>query len=307
MRRTSWPLAIAGLSLLALPALADQAPADPVARCKALFPISTAADSQAAGGFRVAEVEAIGDTGCRYTNLRIAPDSHQAWTVGSLTIDRIDFKRAEAGELPLTASLRAEDIRFSPNVPDAAFQYQMRLVQKPIELALDYDFDTATKILTIRDFTLQGPAIGHLGLTVAMGGFDPDAVDFSSPPAEKALAALTLNGLTLDFENKGLIEGYALLPALYVLPNGSEDPEGAIAAAKGQAMAALATLAGAVPKDTITALGRFIQDLPQPKGRLQLALRPQQPIPLADATTIEAGDPAAVTALLKRLNLTASY
>jgi len=104
-----------------------------------------------------------------------------------------------------------------------------------------------------------------------------------------------------------MFEIYALLPLLKLLPGGREDPEAAVAAAKARAAAGLALLTTAgVPEATVAALGRFIEAMPQPRGPLHLALAPQPPVAIAEITPAGSGDAAALTALLKRLNLTAS-
>lgn len=296
-------IAIATAAVAAGTAQAAPVPADPVQRCRELIPMIGKATEEARV---VGSVTPVGDAGCRYTDLQVAISRYQGWTIGSLTLDRIDFKRFYTDQVPLTLSLHAEGIRFiAPALPTAS-AYQMKLVQKPVEVSFDYDYDAG--VLTIRNATFRGDQIGHITATAALRGLDVDTLGPGTLPGDEALAALSLQALTVDFDNQGMLEGYALLPALYALPNGETDPEGAVAGAKAQAMAGLAVLTAAgVPQDSVAALGRFIQAVPQPRGPFRLSIAPQPPLPLAELVQAESGDPAKLMALAKRLNLTASY
>lgn len=285
-------------------AQAAPVPADQVQRCRDLIPMIKATEEPPTVG----KVTPVGDAGCRYADLRVAMSQYVGWTIGALSIDRIDFKRIYTDRLPLTLSLRAEGIRFAAPAMPAATAYQMKLVQKPVEVSFDYDYDAATKVLTVRDATFRGDAIGHITVTAALRGINLDKVAANEVPEPATLAGLSLQSLTVDFDNQGMLEGYALLPALSALPDGETDPEGAIAAAKAQAMVGLAVLTAAgVPQDSVAALGRFIQAMPQPRGPFRLSIAPQPAFALAELAQAEAGDPAKLMALVQRLNLTASY
>ncbi|MGL4967834.1 MAG: hypothetical protein ACRC67_41845 [Inquilinus sp.] len=284
-------------------AQAAPVPTDPVQRCRDLIPLIGKATEEDA---TVGKVTPLGDSGCRYTDLQITISQYQGWVVGSLTVDRIDFKRFYTDRLPLTLSVHAEGIRFFAPAMPAATAYQMKLVQKPVEVSFDYDYDA--DVLTIRDATFRGDRIGHITVTAALRGPNLDQIAVDTPPGDKAFAGLSLQSLTVDFDNQGMLEGYALLPALSALPDGETDPEGAVAAAKLQAMAALVVLSTAgVPPDSVAALGRFIQAMPQPRGPFRLSIAPQPALALTELMEAESGDPAKLLALVKRLNLTASY
>ncbi|MGO1080219.1 hypothetical protein [Inquilinus sp. CA228] len=116
--------AAAGIVAAGLAPLAQAAPmpADPVQRCRDLIPLIGKATEEDP---TVGKVTPLGDTGCRYTDLQITISQYQGWMVGSLTIDRIDFKRFYTNRLPLTLSVRAEGIRFFAPAMPAATAYQM--------------------------------------------------------------------------------------------------------------------------------------------------------------------------------------
>ncbi|MGO4722713.1 MULTISPECIES: hypothetical protein [unclassified Inquilinus] len=291
-----------------LPAHAAPVPADPVQRCRDLIPMIGKATEEAP---TVGKVTPVGDSGCHYNDLLVTISRYQGWMVGSLTIDRIDFKRFYTDRFPLTLSVRAEGIRFTAPALPAANNYQMKLVQKPIEITFDFDYDAAANVLTIRDASFRGQQIGHLTVTAAVRGLNLDKLTADQVPDPAVAAGVALQSLTLEFDNQGMFEGYALLPLLFALPDGETDPEGAVAAAKLQGMAQLAILVAAgVPKESVAAIGRFIQSMPQPRGPFRLSLAPQPPLPLTELAELEPGEVselAKLTALVKRLNLTASY
>ena len=304
IRIRSAAAALAAVAGIALPAWAAPVPADPVQRCRDLIPMIRATEEAPTVG----KVTPVGDSGCRYADLKITISQYQGWVVGSLTVDRIDFKRFYTERMPITLSVRAEGIRFfAPAMPPAT-TYQMNLVQKPVEVSFDYDYDPATNVLTVRDATFRGERIGHITVTAALRGLNLDKVATDRVAEPATMAGLSLQSLTVDFDNQGMFEGYALLPLLSALPEGETDPEGAVAAAKMQAMAGLVVLAAAgVPPGSVDAIGRFIQAMPEPRGPFRLSVAPQPPVALAELAGLESGDPTSLAALVKRLNLTASY
>jgi hypothetical protein len=302
IRSAAAALVLAGLAPIAQ---AAPMPADPVQRCRDLIPLISKATAEDP---TVGKVTPLGDTGCRYSNLQITISQYQGWVVGSLTVDRIDFKRFYTDQLPLTLSVRAEDIRFFAPVLPPANVYQMKLVEKPIEVTFDFDYDAAADVLTIRDATFRGKQIGHVTVTAALNGLKLDTLAADRVPDPDIAARLSLQALTVEFNNLGMFEGFAVLPILYALPNGETDPEAAVAAAKAQAMAGLAILiAAGVPQESVAALGRFIQSMPQPRGLFRLSIAPQPALAFSEMAEAESGDPAKLLALAKRLNLTASY
>jgi hypothetical protein len=184
----------------------------------------------------------------------------------------------------------------------------MRLVQKPLEITFDFDYDKAADILTIRDATFRGETIGHLTVTAAVQGVKLDTLAADSMPDAEFAAGLSLRSLTVEFDNQGMFENLALLPLLMALPDGETDPEGAVAAAKAQGMGALVVLTGAgVPEKSVSAIGRFIQSMPQPRGLFRVAIAPKPPLAFAEVAAVEPGGAAKLMELVKRLNLTASY
>jgi hypothetical protein len=275
-------------------------PADPAARCQGLFDALKGLSGQSVS---FEKAEALGDSGCRYVNLRVNYSTYVFWMVDTLTLDRVDFPSAYAGRPPNTLSARADGIRLAANKP--LFIYQARLIQKPTEMTLDYDLDTASHVLTLKDFTWQGERIGRLSLTAQIGGVDPDHMSQTMGSVDEGIR---LRGASLFLDNHGMIEGYALMPALGVLPDGMEHPEQAVEKAKADAMAKVALLAAVgVPAASVTALLGFIKDLPQPARPLSITVAPLEPIPLSAVAGKALDDDTARAALVKSLNLTVTY
>ncbi len=140
--RSAAAIALAGMGVaLAVsgPATAADAPASPDARCKNLLGLAPA------DGLTTEKVTAQGQTGCRFSGLRLKIGPYQVWTVDSLTLDRLDFSHLQAGSVPMALSAKAEGIRFSIDPERApAAAYQMRFTQKPFEIRLDYQLDPGT-------------------------------------------------------------------------------------------------------------------------------------------------------------------
>ena len=306
MKHASIFILAAALLSAAGPAAADDAPASPAARCKALL---GQVPFVAGDVLTIDRVSPQGDAGCRFSGLRLKIGAYQAWTVDSLTVDRLDFGRLAAGALPTTLFARAEGIRFSIDPEKSpAVAYQMRFTQKPFGITLDYSLDPGTRILTLREFTMQGERIGRLSASEEIGGVDPSLFDTRQDPPEAALLALTFRRASFYLDNHGLIEGYALMPILGLLPDGMQHPEEAVTEAKAEISAAVRQAMGeGLSEASGAALLSFIADLPQPKRPITITAAPDAPVPVAALAAIRPDDTAARTALGKSLNVSITY
>jgi hypothetical protein len=295
------------MAVLAGPAQAATVPAEPTARCKGLF---QAAPELPADAVTFEKVAAIGDTGCRYSGVLITVNKYMAWAVSTLTIDRVDFDRAYAGLPPLTLSARLDGITYTqpPQPGNGPIRYYNRLAQKPFAITLDYAFDSASRELTLKDFTMTGERVGRLSLTAEIGDVDPALLDPLHTPWPTTVPAVNLRDATLYLDNQGLIERYALLPILGALPDGMEHPEQAVAQAKTMAVAWIqATLTDGLAAASAAALTAFIQDLPQPKRPLTLAAHPAAPISVPALLLGERRPGQSEADLIRDLGLTVTY
>jgi hypothetical protein len=306
MKHASIYILAAALLSAAGPAAAADTTAEPVARCKALLGQAPVAPGDA---LTVEKVTAQGEMGCRFSGLRLKVTPYQVWTVETLTLDRLDFGRLRAGSLPTTLSARAEGIRFSVDPEKSpAVAYQMKFLQKPFEITLDYNLDPETRILAVKDFTMQGERIGRLSASEEIGGVDPSLFDLRQDPPEAALLGLTFRRSSFSLDNHGLIEGFLLMPFLGMLPDGMEHPEEAVAKAKEEVSGLVRQAMGeGLAEASGTALLSFIADFPQPKRPITITAAPSDPVPLASLAAMRPDDTAARAALGKSLNVSVTY
>jgi hypothetical protein len=295
------------MALLSGPAQAAEVPADPAARCEGL---AHAFPELPADAVTFEKAAVLGETGCRYSGVQIRVNQYLSWMVDTLAIDRIDFTRAYAGLPPLTLSARLDGIAYNqpPQSGNAAIRYYNRLTQKPFGIALDYAFDPASRVLTLKDFTMQGERLGRLSLTAEIGDVDPALLDPLHTPWPATVPAVSLRDATAYLDNQGLIERFALMSILNALPGGTEHPEQAVAQAKTAAVAWIqATLADSLPGASVTALTGFIQDLPQPKRPVTMAAHPATPVSVPALLLGERRPGQTEAELIRDLGLTVTY
>ena len=186
----------------ALPAAA--ALADPTQRCRDLIDkVAYAAVGRPGEDGRgaveepaVGTVTPLGKTGCRYTDVLVGGSVAMGggwspqWKVETLVLDQIDFDRYDAGRLPLTLSIRADGVRtyYGRRMP-ADIAYQLRLLQAPLGIALDYSYDPSADVLTVERFSFGNDRIGHLSATAELAGLNPERIDPAWPSGGDALSA----------------------------------------------------------------------------------------------------------------------
>ncbi|KGM36053.1 hypothetical protein [Inquilinus limosus] len=295
------------LGILARPAEAASVPTDPVKRCRGVLDLLAKAPDASETPLSVGTVEPAGKAGCRYGNLRISA-GYSSLDVEALSLDRLDFQRVFAGQPPLTLSVKAEGIRMiSGGNPVTA--YYSKLVVRPFVFTLDYALAPDTGLLTVSDLSLRHEINGSISATGTFSGVSPDLLEpWRRLPDAASLARIALNRFSFRLQNQGLFEAFTVMPMLAALPNGTTDPEGAVAAAKAGALARLRIVGESVlPPDTMTALTDLIQDLPKPRRPLAVTIAPAAPVRLSDIADAAMGDDAAKSAILKRLNPTVTY
>ena len=285
-------------------ALADEIPADPVARCRGLPGLLL--PSEFRDSVKIGDVTPIGAEGCRFSDLRLTASKYLGWSVGSVTVEHVDFKGAYANGRPLSLAAHAEGVLRVLQSGNAPSDYQFKLLQHPMQLSLAYGADRAARTFTLSDLGVRGERVGRLAVTAELDDFDQAALEGDPQDIPSALRLVKLGRFTLQLDNRGLIEVYALLPALLALPGGHDDPEGAIRNAKLEAVAALGSLKSAIAAPSLQALRTFIEDLPQPQRPLTLICAPTAPVSLA-AIAQTGGRGPAFNELVKALNITALY
>lgn len=285
--------AAALVALFAAPAFAVDVPSDPVARCKGLLSLGDSPLKDA----KVGSVEAIGDTGCKFTDIKFQePNDPTVISVAEATMDKVDFASVYNGKPSNTMTGKVTGI--SVTGPEAeAF---LGKDAKPFDLLVDYVLDPATKQFTLTEFALRGDTLGDLTLTGALDGINPDTAPNADPT--QLLGTASLRAFKLHFENKGIIDRVLAFATAQ-----GEDPKAAIEQGKSQAVLGMAALSAmGVPEVAVKSLMAFAQDFPALKGPLTISASPSTPVPFAQFATLKPGDAKSME-LVKSLNVAVEY
>ena len=293
--------AAALVALIAAPAFAAEVPSDPVERCKGLLTLAPA-DSPMHNA-EVGSVESFGESGCKFTDLKMVEPADKVAagktpttvTIDELSFDKLDFAKAYEGKPSDTLTGQATGISIdNPEVKAV-------LGEEPFDVAIDYALDAATKQFTLTEFQLSGESLGEISLDGALDGIDAANPAAAADPMQ-LMGTASLRKIKLHFENKGIIDKVIAFATAQ-----GEDPKTAIEQGKSQAVLGMAALSAiGVPEAAVKSLMAFAQDFPAPKGPLTISIDPVTPVPLAQLATIKPGEAASMD-LVKSLNVAVSY
>ena len=199
-------------------------------------------------------------------------DKDSTIKIDKVTVDELDFDRLKKGasddELPRFAKLKIEGMTGDDTLSTALAPYGVPKV--PVDVALDYRLDTATKVLTLSklEVSLRGEA--RVALVV-------DGISDKSSQMQGSKDDGRLRTASLDIDDTGLLA--KVLPAL-------AKAQGTTA----EAMVAMATVplasftAGQGPATlkALDSLVSFIGDWKQPKGPIKIAIKPAKTASFAD-------------------------
>mgnify|MGYP003507578321 FL=1 len=175
-------------------------------------------------------------------------------------------------EAPAALEVRIEDARYVLQTGDAAMDYMFRAQSAPhgIDAEVSLTWDKAARQFVVQRLDIDFPGENAIALTARVGN-----VDLTSKAALQAsLGSFALTDMTLEVTTNGLFETYALIPIGSALLSGAADPEAEIAALLADAKAAVAELpASSFDAATKAALTTILSDLPNPAGRISLAMR----------------------------------
>lgn len=287
MRRISRILIAAiGAAMLAPMAWATPIPADPVERCRGILRAIPLLKDFAPETERI---DPIGTDGCKFTG--VTGESGQGNTsIGLILAERLDFGRVYDGRLPDAITLHIQGITLGGDgLPPGLGSF---------DITADYDLDTKTKVLTVRELTFRGPSLGDLTMSGELegyslpvfGGFWPDADD------QKTIG---LRRFRLQAADRGFIRVLLLGQS----SSGGYD-RAALDRLKTEISANLARWPDfGVPGPAVTALTAFIGDLPSPRRPITISAAPSVPIPLASLYPTDPG----LRQAMERLNLTIDY
>ncbi|MBX9942896.1 MAG: hypothetical protein K2Y40_02345 [Reyranella sp.] len=197
-------------------------------------------------------------------------DKESTIRIDKVTVDELDFDRlkkdAKDDEAPRFAKLRFEGMTGDDEIFTALAPYGVPKV--PVDLALDYAIDGASKVLTVRNLELglRGQAKFTLALVV-------DGISDKSSAMDDG----RLRTAQLTIDDSGLIA--KVLPAM--AKEEGMKPQQMVDTALG-ALAGFAALQGPATLKALDAVASFVGDWKAPKGPLALGLKPTKTTGLDD-------------------------
>lgn len=262
-------LALLGLGATALPALAD----DTQVYCKGVWDkLNTLlTDSRALPqAMETAAAPSRQGADCVLTGIRIAaPPS------GEVHLRRIAWRGAGfdrftgQGLPPERLLIRAEGVRFVPQINDKVMQYLLEEQSAPsgVDVTLSLRWEPDTREFRVELFDADFPGENTVQLRAMVEG-----VDLSSRNAmQMSAGSAALRNMTVEITSNGLFESYLLVGLGAGLLQGADDPARRVAELKAQAVDEIAAIPQSIlPAPSQQALRTLIGDLPHPKGRLKI-------------------------------------
>jgi len=212
-------------------------------------------------------------------------DKESTLKIEKVTVDELDFDRlkksASDDEIPRFAKLKLEGMTGDDAVLAALAPYGVP--QVPVDIALDYRLDTATKVLTLSklEVSLRGQARVALALVL-------DGISDKTSQVQGSKDNGRLRTASLDIDDTGLIA--KVLPAL--AKSQGTTPE-ALAAIATVPVAAFTAGQGPATLKALDSIVSFVTDWKQPKGPIRIAIKPAKTASLADLD--KAMEPNALT------------
>lgn len=207
--------------------------------------------------------------------------------IEKVTVEQIDFDRLkDAGkkdDIPLFAKLKIEGMTGDDDL-SGMFE-SFGIPKAPVDVALDYRLDPASKVLTLSNLEIALRGQGSLALSLVLEGVSDKA---SEAPGAKDNSRLRL--ATLVYDDKGLLA--QLLPAIAKRQGTSPDAMVAMVAAP---VGVFAT--GKAP-DTVKALDAlvsFVGDWKKPQGPIKISVTPSKSASMADFDKLD--QPNALSAI----------
>ncbi|MBS0524649.1 MAG: hypothetical protein JSS04_13560 [Proteobacteria bacterium] len=249
--------------------------------------------------FTYKSAEALGNDGfVLHDVVAVMPANHatgdkdRTLKVDKVTVEALDFERVNGNtdDAPRFAKLRLEGMTGDEDT--AALLDAYGIPRVPMDIALDYRLDSATKIFTLNTLEIALRGQGKLSLSLVIDGVS----DKTSEAADaKDNGRLRTASLTLD--DHGLLA--KLLPA--IAKEQGQNAEGMTALAL-ISIAAFTEGQGAPTLKALDSVASFIGDWQTPKGPLVLALAPARTASMADLDKVMQPN-----ALVDIFGLTASY
>jgi hypothetical protein len=250
--------------------------------------------------FSYASAAPLGDSGFVLNDVVAVVPANQATgdkestvKIHKVTVEELDFDRlkksAKDDEAPRFANLKLEGMTGDDEMFTALAPYGVPNV--PIDVALDYRLDTASKVLDLKTLEINMRGEAKITLALVVDGIS----DKSGMAGAKDDGKLRSASLAID--DSGLLA--KLLPA-YAKEEGTK-PDELVQSARA-AIAAFAAQQGPATLKALDAVTSFIADWKAPKGPLVLGLKPEKTAGLSDLDKVMMPD-----ALATIFGFTATY
>jgi hypothetical protein len=283
----------AGMAAALLYPTLTRAADDGLQRFEKLLPALKAEMKKDGGGsFEYKKGSAIGTSGFELDDVtvEVPPDKDKAGSkpstvaikkivVEDLDFDRLDLAKQDTG--PYFAKISVQGIGL-----EGGMQEQMKGLGLPattLDLALDYRYEEARKVLTLNKLAIQLPGLGALGLTMILDGVPPPGPD----TAKQAEDNTTLRTATLTYDDHSLLS--QTLPIAATL-TGMEVDQGI--KMLRDTLAGMLTGQSAASVANADALISFVMDWKAPKGPLEVRLTPAANTSFAEAKKVDSPDAA---------------
>lgn len=199
-------------------------------------------------------------------------DQERTLKIEKVTVEALDFERANGNtdDAPRFARLRLEGMTGDEDTTALLDPYGIPRV--PMDVALDYRLDGATKVFTLNTLEMALRGQGKISLSLVVDGVSDKA---SEAADAKNNARLRTASLTLD--DHGLLA--KLLPA--IAKEQGQNAEALVAVAL-VSIAAFTEGQGAPTLKALDSVASFVGDWQAPKAPLVLALAPTRTASMAD-------------------------
>lgn len=248
--------------------------------------------------FTYADAAPLGDAGFVLNDVvAVVPatgDKESTVKIQKVTVEALDFDRlkkdAKDDEAPRFARLKLEGMTGDDEMFTALQPYGVPNV--PLDIALDYRLDPATKVLDVKTLEISMRGLAKLGLSLVVDGISDKTSEVAGAKDDGRLRTASL---TID--DTGLLA--KLVPA-WAKEEGVKPEELVQTALAG--IAAFAAQQGPDTLKALDAVASFIGDWQAPKGPLVLGLKPAKTAGLSDLDKVALPD-----ALTTEFGFTATY
>ena len=201
-------------------------------------------------------------------------DKETTVKIDKVTVDELDFDRLKKGtsddEMPRFAKIKIEGMTGDDTLSTALAPYGVPKV--PVDIALDYRLDTATKVLTLGKFEVNLRGESRVALALVLDGISDKSSQMQGSKDDGRLRTASL-----DIDDTGLLA--KVLPALAKSQGTTPDAMVAMATAP---LASFTANQGPATLKVLDAVVSFIGDWKQPKGPIKIAVKPTKTASVAD-------------------------